>query len=108
MNSAERFYCLISIESGRFTDSLVQAYTEHFRAKGTLQFVVLDEPERHNIMVFENVPEEEALNLARHRGKDKAEMLGLDREQLLDWRELCRSIPYARCYERVREAFDAS
>jgi tRNA-dependent cyclodipeptide synthase len=98
--------CLVSIGSTSFNRELIiqfdrWAAEDHY----LIRYIILSEPERHNIEAFEGASDAESVVLARQRATACQRNLGLSDVALLSWQEVCPRIHFEEAYGRVMDCY---
>jgi tRNA-dependent cyclodipeptide synthase len=99
-------FCLVSIGSTWFNGALIDQFDRwardsHYR----IRYIILTEPERHNIEVFEGVSQAESAALARRRAIAYQHSLGLSNAAMLSWEEVCPRIGFEEAYKKVMNCY---
>ena len=111
MHTAERseLICLISIDSTHFSRESLVAFTDWAEERNAaIRHLVLEYPERHNIRAFEGLSEKEALELAKARGRECRERLGLKAASVVSWDQLSQSIGFEYTLGKVLDCFQCN
>jgi tRNA-dependent cyclodipeptide synthase len=106
VRGAQELYCLVSIGSSLFTKDVIGRlgdWAAHQDLK--VRFVILSEPERHNIKAFEKVGYEKAAALAEDRADIYAKEYGLTGSSAMTWGEICRRLPFETDLKRIQEYY---
>ena len=100
---------LVSVNNKRFTAQLFGEYSR-WAAAARADFigVVLDRPERHNLLVFENLCPLDAEVEAIRRGKEIGARLSGSGARVLAWDEFCHRVDYDRFHQVVYDTFHAN
>lgn len=100
------YLCLVSVSSEQFSRALVNAYREWADVNGcSLRFVLMDAPERFNILEFEGAGQEAAPDLAAARGRDRSRLMGLSDDEMVTWREAIASVGFEEWLVQAQKLF---
>lgn len=106
MKNLHELLCLVSIGSTWFNRELITqfdrwAIDSHY----LIRYIILSEPERHNIEAFEGASDAESAMLARKRAIACQHNLGLSDTSMLSWEEVCPRIGFEEAYKKVMNCY---
>jgi len=104
--SEQELICLISVGSSFFSPEVIHKL-DNWAAEHQIRirYVILGNPERHNIRVFESVGEEKAQFLATEHAIAYQQKLGLPDGHLIAWDEICAHTRFSSVFERIFSQF---
>jgi tRNA-dependent cyclodipeptide synthase len=105
LSTVENFHellCLVSIGSTWFNREVIAQFNRWAKdSHYQIRYIILSEPERHNIEAFEGIAEAESAALARKRAISCQQNLGLCDAAMLSWDEVCPRIGFEEAYKKV-------
>jgi tRNA-dependent cyclodipeptide synthase len=106
VENSHELLCLISIGSTSFNKELIQRFNRWAQNYDyIIRYVILSEPERHNIQAFESLSDAESAVLARKRAIECQRQLGLSDAAMLSWEKVCPRIGFEEAYEKIRDCY---
>jgi tRNA-dependent cyclodipeptide synthase len=106
VKNSDELLCLISIGSTSFNRELIAQFDRwagenHYR----IRYIILSEPERHNIEAFEGVSDVESAVRTKERAIACRRNLGLSDGAMLAWEEVGPRIGFAESYSKVMDCY---
>ena len=106
MENFHELLCLVSIGSTWFNRELIAQLDRWAKESHYLiRYIILSEPERHNIEVFEGVSEAESAALAGKRAIACQHSLGLSDAAMLSWEEVRPRVGFEEAYKKVMNCY---